>query len=259
MNKWNHTLPNKEGDTDILKFINKKTIIDSEENRIPIYMFMLMYSNYNLIRGSQGPNVERSVLQNYNEYRLFYIEFLIIDALINNMVTVTSNQDDDKIIDITGKNKILDTFIKEYSFVFAPSELYTHTNYLPEVHRYISDHSTDDTSRGGAPPVGRDTSRFTPGPAPGTRMGTRMKSYMMPTNIAIDPTNVLSEHVMRIMNDDSSNLSFKVDVHVILAPGDSSIGIGDKVGYACESSRQEMSRSWSEISGNPYYPTPRKE
>jgi len=54
-------------------------------------------------------------------------------------------------------------------------------------------------------------------------------------------------------------LSFKVDVHVILAPGDNGIGIADKVGYACESSKQDMSRSWSEITGKPYYPTARKE
>jgi hypothetical protein len=82
---------------------------------------------------------------------------------------------------------------------------------------------------------------------------------MNPVTIAMDPTNVLSQHVMRIMNDDSSSLSFKVDVHLILAPGDEGIGVGDKVGYACESSRQDMSRSWSEITGKTYFPTARKE
>jgi hypothetical protein len=116
---------------------------------------------------------------------------------------------------------------------------------------------------GGAPPVGRDASRFAPtiepviataiGPAP------HMLNAMNPTAIAMDPTNVLSEHVMRIMNDDSSSLSFKVDVHLILAPGDEGISVGDKVGYSCESSRQDMSRSWSEITGKTYFPTARKE
>jgi len=86
-----------------------------------------------------------------------------------------------------------------------------------------------------------------------------MLNAMNPVTIAMDPTNVLSQHVMRIMNDDSSSLSFKVDVHLILAPGDEGIGVGDKVGYACESSRQDMSRSWSEITGKTYFPTARKE
>ena len=231
-------------------------IIDVGTNGIPIYMFMLIYSDYNTTRGSQGSFVNRSALQNYIEYRLFYNEFLLIDELINTMIVMNQSSE---VIDVTD-NKVIDTFLEEYSFVFAPNKLYTHKNYIANIDRYISEHSIEGETRGGAPPVGRDASRFVPGPARGTRKWPGMGPYMVPpTNIAIDPSNILSDHVMHIMNDDSSSLSFKVDVHLILAPGDSGIGIGDKVGYACESSRQEMSRSWSEISGRPYYPTPRKE
>jgi hypothetical protein len=116
----------------------------------------------------------------------------------------------------------------------------------------------DRSMRGGAAPVGRDANRFTTTDASGSPLMNTMNT-INPTAIAMDPTTVLSEHVMRIMNDDSSSLSFKVDVHLILAPGDEGIGVGDKVGYACESSRQDMRRSWSEITGKTYYPTPRKE
>ena len=119
--------------------------------------------------------------------------------------------------------------------------------------------------RGGAPrsPIpGRDAMNNITTPAvvsPNIATTVSMMNTVNPVTVAMDPSNVLSEHVMRIMNDDSSSLSFKVDVHVILAPGDNGIGIADKVGYACESSKQDMSRSWSEITGKPYYPTARKE
>jgi hypothetical protein len=111
---------------------------------------------------------------------------------------------------------------------------------------------TNYESSGGAPPPGRDASRFTTDASAAT-IGTA------PVAMAINPLGSLSEHTVRIMNDDSSNLSFNVDVHLILAPGDEPIGIGDKIGYACESSRQETRRSLSEITGNPYFPTPRPD
>jgi hypothetical protein len=282
LNKMNSNPPSKKTNmADIFKIIPKDMIFDSGPTQIPNYMVMLIYSNYNIIRGSQGGHVRRTMMQNYIDYRLFYTEFFIIDALIESMATTnvvsdnsdSDNSDSDNTIDINS-SEVLDKFIKKYDYVFAPVNLYTHQAYLPMVHQYKDtkqmNEAIEESKRGshhgqlgGAPPVGRDASRFalTTEPVIATAVGPapHMLNAMNPTAIAMDPTNVLSQHVMRIMNDDSSSLSFKVDVHLILAPGDEGIGVGDKVGYACESSRQDMSRSWSEITGNTYYPTARKE
>ena len=272
LNKMNSNPPSKKvNTTNILERIPKDMIFDSGPTQIPNYMVMLMYSNYNMIRGSQGRYVIRPMMQNYTDYRLFYTEFLIIDALIESMATThvdsdnneSDNSDSDNTIDINS-NVVLDKFIEKYTYVFSPDRLWTHESYLPTVNHYESlKHDHHINQLGGAPPVGRDASRFAsttePVIATAVAPAPQMLTAMNPTAIAMDPTNVLSEHVMRIMNDDSSSLSFKVDVHLILAPGDEGIGFGDKVGYACESSRQDMSRSWSEITGNTYFPTARKE
>ena len=287
LNAMNSNAPSEETNTsDILGKIPKTMIFDSGPTQIPNYMVMLMYSNYNMIRGAQGNFVSRSIMQNYNEYRLFYTEFLIIDALIESMATVSTNSidgdissDSSSVIDVNS-SAILDRFIKEYNYVFAPNNLWSHQTYLPMIYQYHQANRIDDddygdvilesqrvthiddlTRRGGAPrnPIpGRNAmNNVTSSSLVAPNVATAVP--MMNTAIAMDPSNVLSEHVLRIMNDDSSTLSFKLDVHLILAPGDNGIGIADKVGYACESSKQDMSRSWSEITGKPYYPTARKE
>ena len=258
LNKMNSIAPSEDTNPSvILDRIPKSMIFDSGPTQIPNYMVMLMYSNYNMIRGSQGRYVDRSMMKNYIEYRLFYTEFLIIDALIESMTTPSTNYNDSDssgVIDVNS-SIILDEFIKKYEYVFAPNILWSHRMYLPMFHQY------KNRQLGGAPRniiPGRDVMNNVPSSslvAPNVATAVPM----MNTAIAMDPSNVLSEHVLRIMNDDSSTLSFKLDVHLILAPGDNGVGIADKVGYACESSKQDMSRSWSEITGKPYYPTARKE
>ena len=266
LNKMNFKAPHENTNpAAILDIIPKSMIFDSGPTQIPNYMVMLMYSNYNMIRGSQGRYVDRTMMKNYIEYRLFYTEFLIIDALIESMTTPSANYNDTDSSDIIDVNSsvILDKFIKKYEYVFAPNNLWSHPMYLPMVHQY-----KERRQLGGAPsnPIpGRDamnnvtSSSLDP---PNVATAVPMMNNVTPimnTAIAMDPSNVLSEHVLRIMNDDSSTLSFKLDVHLIVAPGDNGISIADKVGYACESSKQDMSRSWSEITGKPYYPTARKE
>lgn len=229
---------------------------------------MLMYDKYNKDRFSiyNKQNESTSLIKNivYFYYRLFYTEFLTIDALINNMAIGDVSVDDD-VVDLTTMSPIMSDFLNAYDNIFRmgnqiPPIINTTPEYLHELHKLIASHG----HRGGAQPTpipGRDamnnvsTSVFTPNVA--TAVSTM--NTINPMAVTVDPSNVLSEHVLRIMNDDSSTLSFKMDVHLIVAPGDNGISIADKVGYACESSKQDMSRSWSEITGKPYYPTARKE
>jgi hypothetical protein len=253
-------------------------IIFDVDSRIPTYMLMFMYQQYNKNRGGDVETIvtdgvhipldevesSQTTLENatanYYKYRLFYIEFLTIDTLINSMAIPDTQHMED--VDMDKMPEILNNFLIAYHRVFKRHQtshiLQTKPNYLPAVHHFLKDHR-DPSQRGGAAPPGRDASRFAPTSEPVIATAPHMLNAMNPVTIAMDPSNVLSEHVMRIMNDDSSSLSFNVDVHLILAPGDNGIGIGDKVGYACESSKQDMSRSWSEITGKTYYPTARKE
>jgi len=257
-------------------------IIFDVNARIPTYMLMFMYQQYNKTRGGDAETnykdgvhtlvdevessqtVLENATDNYYKFRLFYTEFLTIDTLINAMAIPDTQHMEN--VDMDKIPEILHNFLIAYNRVFQRHQtshiLQTKPTYLPAVHHFLKDLNAPGQG-GGAPPPGRDASRFahTTEPVVATAIGPapHMLNAMNPVTIAMDPSNVLSEHVMRIMNDDSSSLSFKVDVHLILAPGDEGIGVGDKVGYACESSRQDMSRSWSEITGKTYYPTARKE
>ena len=216
---------------------------------------------------------------------------MTIDALINSMATSDASVDTSGDIDLIRIPPNMLKFLHAYDDIFRMGKedipiIRTSPTYLHELHTKLTrDHNIDDGDsedgntgtvslhevmlrnqhRGGAPrsPIpGRDAMNNITTPSavsPNIATTVSMMNTVNPVTVAMDPSNVLSEHVMRIMNDDSSSLSFKVDVHVILAPGDNGIGIADKVGYACESSKQDMSRSWSEITGKPYYPTARKE
>ena len=72
-----------------------------------------------------------------------------------------------------------------------------------------------------------------------------------------NPLTTLAKSTVQVMNDNKSNLSFSVSVHLTLKPGDEGIGIGDRAALACESSNTAMKRGLSEITGSTYYPTPR--
>jgi hypothetical protein len=84
------------------------------------------------------------------------------------------------------------------------------------------------------------------------RGGQRTMTYTKPYT----PYGGLNREVVNILNNNKSNLSFHVTVHLILAEGDK-INFGDKFALACESSAQEIRRNWARITGQEYYPTPR--
>ena len=84
------------------------------------------------------------------------------------------------------------------------------------------------------------------------RGGQRTMTYTKPYT----PYGGLNREVVNILNNNKSNLSFHVTVHLILAEGDK-INFGDKFALACESSAQEIRRNWAKITGQEYYPTPR--
>ena len=254
---------NAEFSYDLVKQIIGSSFRVDRDISIPMFMLMFIYVKYN----NDRVHANQSISKIYDIYRPYYKDLLMIDGLINHIPDSINNNNQQRdfllaYTDMFGYIYGYNGYNRENKSITDRLDiLKTSSFYLSNIHSFIHNISS---IQGGAPPTGRDTmnniSTTTPHSVPPMTSNTvPIANTVYPHTVSVDPSNVLSEHVLRIMNDDSSTLSFKMDVHLIVAPGDHSISMADKLGYACESSKQDMSRSWSEITGKPYYPTARKE
>ena len=76
-------------------------------------------------------------------------------------------------------------------------------------------------------------------------------------NVPYQPAPITKE-VIDILNDDQSNLTFHLNVHLTLRPG-IEIKKTDIPGLSCETKLQAIKMNWAKILGRPYFPTPRNE
>ena len=76
-------------------------------------------------------------------------------------------------------------------------------------------------------------------------------------NIPYQPAPITKD-VIDILNDDQTNLTFHLNVHLTLRPG-IEINKSDIPGLSCESNLQAIKINWAKILGRPYFPTPRNE
>jgi hypothetical protein len=236
--------------SDIFTNQMKDVQIDRMSKSPPIYILMLLYSKYNRSRRPDSPTKgDSDAMLAYNKelyakYRPFYIEFRLIDAMINDIPLI-----------IDGKEKSI-KFKKLFHHIFG-NELHSEEDYL----KNMFDNEPQITLLGGGvggtglkiPFGSRNTTNYnrnTP-TAPPYPLSQSYGMHSLPIGRS------LKQSTMQTLTDNKSNLSFQVNVHLTLSPGDDAISMGDKVGFACEASKTEMSRSWSQITGKPYYPTPR--
>ena len=73
-------------------------------------------------------------------------------------------------------------------------------------------------------------------------------------NVPYQPAPITKE-VIDILNDDQSNLTFHLNVHLTLRPG-IEIKKTDIPGLSCETKLQAIKMNWAKILGRPYFPTP---
>jgi hypothetical protein len=68
----------------------------------------------------------------------------------------------------------------------------------------------------------------------------------------------ITKDVIDILNDDKSNLTFHLNVHLTLRPGEV-INKTDVAALSCEARLQAIKMNLAKIMGRPFFPTPRNE
>ena len=196
---------------------------DNLEKSMPIYMYMLAFTSYNQIK-------ERDDDTMYARFRSFYADFKVIDSIIEGVFDSTS-----------AKKQFILTYEKAFNLQFNASYFTAKSSQVEELEDDEDDvddvdMNVDSLSQSNFQKGGLDS-----------RYG-RNRNQSMPS---------VSREVIDILNDDKSNLTFQVNVHLTLMPGEV-ISRKDIPSLACESRLQAIKMNLAKIMGRQYFPTPRK-
>lgn len=261
---------------------------------------MLLYYYYNA-------GFERvSIDETYKEHRNFFLEYSILDFIINKM-PIISNRGDEfedfnnhyevvfgekvKCTDVYLPNvckekvvEILDTDNSDSGEESQDEDINKNTletikeeqeeeeqdntnendnknigneNILSESDNEQSNYADNEDNSDEESNSSNDNSQS--GGISGIQFGQNKLTNALNPMQVVNPFSGLTRNNIQIMNDKKSNLSFYVNVHLTLSPGDAKVSNLDKPGLACESSGQEIRRNWAKITGKTYFPTPRKD
>tara|TARA_Y100000816_G_scaffold289836_1_gene277156 strand:+ start:20722 stop:28095 length:7374 start_codon:yes stop_codon:yes gene_type:complete len=252
--------------------------LDDLTTSFPVYIYMLLYSQYNSVPLSE----RKDPYEIFNSYILYYLEFSIIDTLINGLA---KSQEDLRQFSVLYK--------RIFSLDSRPVNL--NTDYFPAMQNMIIQLSDTD-SEGSAGSKLRianepfvhnidvsdgdkkeymnalttrkiidltegddedDNTTLTEARV-GGQLASSSDSYSARNIYTSYPYGSINKDVLDIMNKKKSNLSFHVTVDLILKEGSEKTGFLDSVGLGCESRGQKIRRNWSAITGREYRPTPRK-
>ena len=194
------------------------------EKSMPIYMYMLAFTSYNQIKERDDDNM-------YAMFRSFYAAFKVIDSIIEGVFDSDS-----------AKKEFILTYEKAFNLQFNASYLTTKSSQIEELEDevLVEDVESDDES------LYESQSNFQKGGLH-SRYRSNRSNQSMPS---------ISREVVYILNDDKSNLTFQVNVHLTLAPGEA-ISRKDIPSLACESRLQAIKMNVAKIMGRQYFPTPR--
>ena len=271
--------------------IRKIPRIDDINSSIPMYIVFLLYADrFSMIRDRNNQEERNNIMETFI---LFYIEFQIIEKFIasfNDEALETFIHLFNRVFgsvfrpgSIPRLNRVDVINISDTSSDFADfsvdsldrdNNVMFQQQLTPDNRMSITNINTPYTNSSmnqqliqqtpftvdNAPPImgfqGQNIPSGFPITPPGSQIARRGGQRTMTYTKPYTPYGGLNREVVNILNNNKSNLSFHVTVHLILAEGDK-INFGDKFALACESSAQEIRRNWAKITGQDYYPTPR--
>lgn len=197
--------------------------LDNLELSMPFYMYILTYTSYNMIKDRNEDDI-------YKSFGSFYSYFKIFDSIIEDVIRNQTNRL--TFTELYTKVFNVDRFNMDYFENERVEELSDKESVVE-----VSSESDNDTSK--------EEDNLEDDDQLG---GFRQNGFNPP---------VITRDTIDLLNEDKSNLTFQVNVHLTLKEGEG-IDKSDVPSLACEARLQAIKMNWAKILGRQYFPTPRK-
>jgi hypothetical protein len=197
--------------------------LDNLELSMPFYMYILTYTSYNMIKDRNEDDI-------YKSFGSFYSYFKIFDSIIEDVIRNQTNRI--TFTELYTKVFNVDRFNMDYFENERVEELSDKESVVE-----VSSESDNDTSK--------EEDNLEDDDQLG---GFRQNGFNPP---------VITRDTIDLLNEDKSNLTFQVNVHLTLKEGEG-IDKSDVPSLACEARLQAIKMNWAKILGRQYFPTPRK-
>jgi len=238
--KLEKLIADKNASLDAIKEGIKLSIprFDNLEKSMPIYMYILAFTSYNQIK-------EREESDIYSRFRSFYADFKVFDSVIDGIFDNAS-----------AKAQFISTYEKVFNIEFNSNYF---TSKSSQVEELDEDDSLSRIEEGDEDEEDEDDEEDDSPSQTKSQKGGRDRRYKRNppryNSKQLSPSSV-SSNVVDILNDDKSNLTFQVNVHLTLMPGEV-ISRKDIPSLACETRLQAIKMNLAKIMGRQYFPTPR--